>query len=144
MDLLDVAILGLRLALVATLYAFLLLVMRFAARSLRPAPAPKDVGLQLIVVDAGGSTLRQGEVIDVFDGTTLGRTADAGIVIADPAVSGQHARFARAQKDRTWMVSDLGSTNGTMLNAVPVTATTPLVVGDILTVGSVSFKIGAR
>src|SRR5438105_12240995 len=116
MDALDVVILALRLALVGLLYLFLLSVMRFAARGLRTAPAvarpPADSAeLRLIVVDAGGAALRAGQVVRLNDGATLGRGTAADVVLADSTVSAEHARVFRV--GRAWVVSDLGSTNGT-------------------------------
>ncbi|MCA1646327.1 MAG: hypothetical protein LC797_13010, partial [Chloroflexi bacterium] len=72
MDLLDVAILLLRLALVAVLYLFLVFVMRGAARGLRSAPrsahatpnvTQSSAELRLMVLEAGTSALRSGQVI---------------------------------------------------------------------------------
>jgi hypothetical protein len=145
-DLLDVAILALRLALVAVLYAFLLVVVRSGAHGLHAAatPGPRTARLHLVVVEAGGSSLTPGQVVEVFDGATLGRTAEADIVVADRSISARHARFARARMSRTWMVADLGSTNGTVLNDARVAGPTPLGDGDALVLGSIRFKIETR
>ena len=45
---------------------------------------------------------------------TLGRAPDNDVVIADPRASRYHARLAR--EDERWMLTDLGSTNGTRVN----------------------------
>jgi len=39
-------------------------------------------------------------------------------VVADSAVSGEHARLSRIGHE--WMVRDLGSTNGTLVNGEPI------------------------
>ena len=147
MDLLDVAILALRVALVALLYLFLLTVMRFAARGLRDGsavvkPRLSASELRLIVLDAGGSALRSGQVIDLADGATLGRSAGAEVVIADPAVSAEHARVFRV--GRAWRVTDLGSTNGTRVNETPVNGEVGLAADDVLTLGSVRLRVVRR
>src|SRR5438132_8607135 len=102
MDLLDVAILALRLALVAVLYLFLALVMRGAVRGLRtapplvvpgaaePSPATRGPGLRLVVLDAGGSGLQEGQAVELTDGAILGRGGRAEVVIADSSVSAEH------------------------------------------------------
>jgi hypothetical protein len=140
-DLLDLAILALRILLVALLYLFLGLVLRFASRSLRAEPAPRP-GLRLEVVDAGGAPLAPGDVIDVADGAVLGRTDRADLVVSDATVSVEHARVRRV--GRVWVITDLGSTNGTHLNDSPVSGDTPLAAGDVVRLGNVRLKVLAR
>jgi hypothetical protein len=150
LDLFDLAILALRIALVAMLYLFLLLVMRVAVRGLRTAPeaasaAPGSFGevrLTLSVVEAGGSSLTQGQVLEVANGAVLGRAERAEVVLTDMAVSAEHARLARV--GRVWVVSDLGSTNGTRVNDVAVHGEMPLAHGDVLGLGNVRLKVVAR
>jgi pSer/pThr/pTyr-binding forkhead associated (FHA) protein len=145
-DLFDVVILALRLLLVALLYLFLLTVLRIAARALWPV-APTSArsqvaALQLVVVDAGNSSLNEGQVLEFADGTTLGRAGRADVAFADPAVSSEHARIDRV--GRAWVVTDLGSTNGTRLNDEQVTGHAPLASGDILGVGTVRLRVQAH
>jgi hypothetical protein len=154
-DLLDLAILALRLLLVALLYGFLAAVLRLTTRGLRttaPAPPrldPPPMGdaaqtsrLQLVVLEAGGSSLAPGQVLEVADGAVLGRAEAAQVRLVDVAVSSQHARLNRV--GRAWVVSDLGSTNGTLLNDVPVQREARLKAGDVLALGNVRLKVGAR
>lgn len=142
MDLVDVAILALRLALVGVLYLFLITVMRAAARELRPAAA-RAAELRLVVVAAGESALKSGQVIELSDGATLGRSARAEVVLADAAVSAQHARVLRV--GHAWVVTDLGSTNGTRVNETPVADEgSQLAFGDVLALGSVRLKVVTR
>jgi hypothetical protein len=49
---------------------------------------------------------------------TVGRSQDNDIVINDPNVSRKHARISRA--DNGFVVEDLGSTNGTLLDGAPI------------------------
>jgi FHA domain len=145
-DALDVAILALRLALVLLLYLFLAVVVRLAARGLN-APvqassgAPRAAELQLLVEEPAASALPAGGVIAVHDGTTLGRAERAGVLVADPTVSAEHARIA--WRGRTWTVADLGSTNGTLLNERPVDGEAPLAPGDLLALGNVRLRVVA-
>lgn len=53
---------------------------------------------------------------------TAGRAADCTLVLDDDYASNRHARFV--VQDGTWMVEDLGSTNGTFLGRERVTAPT--------------------
>jgi pSer/pThr/pTyr-binding forkhead associated (FHA) protein len=49
---------------------------------------------------------------------TVGRSQENDIVIPDPNVSRKHARLSRA--DNRFVVEDLGSTNGTLLDGAPI------------------------
>ena len=148
----DVLILVLRIALVVLLYLFLAFVVRSALRALKtpaPAPAPAVVPrapvredrskLRLLVQQPGGSELRAGQVVVVDDGVLLGRGERAGVVLADPAVSAEHARLVRV--DGAWVVMDLGSTNGTLLNQRAVHGQARLQAGDELGLGNVRLKV---
>jgi len=140
-DLLDLAILALRILLVALLYLFLGLVLRFASRSLRVEPAPRHE-LRLEVVDAGSAALAPGDVMEVVDGAVLGRAEQADLVVSDATVSVEHARVRRV--GRVWVIADLGSTNGTQINDVAVNGETPIAAGDVLRLGNVRLKVLAR
>jgi hypothetical protein len=145
-DPVDVAILALRLALALVLYAFLWLVVRGAWRALRSAPAvvepatpPAQQCLRLLVIESGGSDLSAGQVIELPDGATVGRAERANLVVADPAISAEHARFALLAGQ--WIVADLGSTNGTLLNHALVDGEAALAAGDVLGLGQVRLQV---
>lgn len=71
---------------------------------------------------------------------SIGRTEHSDIKIDDPAVSEVHGYIK--QRDDTLVIGDLGSTNGTKINGVPLKP--PLVHEfideDILTFGRCSFQ----
>ena len=145
---LDVLILALRLLIVALLYLFLVVVLRTALASLR-ATAPLRSGsdaakqrLHLLVVEAGSSALSSGDVLEIPAGATLGRSDRTDVVLADTAVSSEHARVDRV--GRAWVVTDLGSTNGTRVNDAPITGRTRLAEGDVLSLGTVRMQVLAR
>ncbi|HTD79234.1 MAG TPA: FHA domain-containing protein [Chloroflexota bacterium] len=150
MDLLDLLILALRIVLVALLYLFLASVMRMAAGGLRPrrtrgvvepVPVPVPV-LSLVVLESGSSDLVPGQAVELKDAAILGRAERADVVLADPAVSSEHARVSRV--GRAWVISDLGSTNGTRLNDRRVDGDVPLAQGDVVALGNVRFRVGTR
>ena len=149
MDLLDLLILALRIVLVALLYLFLASVMRMAASGLRPrrtrgvepVPVPVPV-LSLVVLESGSSDLVPGQAVELKDAAILGRAERADVVLADPAVSSEHARVSRV--GRAWVISDLGSTNGTRLNDRRVDGDVPLAQGDVVALGSVRLRVGTR
>ncbi|REJ74151.1 MAG: GGDEF domain-containing protein [Acidobacteria bacterium] len=69
---------------------------------------------------------------------SVGRALSNSIVLDDDSVSRQHALFYR--RGDGFFVSDLGSTNGTLVNDFPVESETPLRNGDLVTIGGVVFK----
>ncbi len=98
------------------------------------APAEGE-GLAKLLVTAGP---QEGTQFPMYQDTmTVGRTtADTNwdIALQDRAVSRPHCRFMK--KGDGWSVMDLGSANGTMLNAAPVTAEArSLKDGDVLNIG---------
>jgi pSer/pThr/pTyr-binding forkhead associated (FHA) protein len=145
-DVVDLLILALRLLLVALLYLFLFAVLRLALAGLRsPAPASGQhpaQRLRLRVVEPGESSLRSGQIIDISDGTTLGRGDGADMVLGDTAISAEHAHVSRV--GRKWVVTDLGSTNGTRVNDALVNGRTSLAEGDVLGLGTVRLQVLPR
>jgi hypothetical protein len=142
-DLVDVLILLLRLLMVALLYLFLAAVLRMATRGMRPLATTTERGqvaqLKLIVVEPGNSRLNAGQVLELPDGATLGRAERADIAVADPAVSSEHARVDRV--GHAWVVTDLGSTNGTRVNDERVRGRARLASGDVISVGTIRLRV---
>jgi len=65
---------------------------------------------------------------------TIGRSSKADLVIADRSLSRQHARLFL--KDGQWLVEDLGSRNGTLLNRKVISDSVPLGDGDVIGLGA--------
>ena len=70
---------------------------------------------------------------------TIGRTRDCDLCLADLSVSRIHALLVR--REDGWVLSDLGSHNGTRLNGWLVREPVPLHVGDRLEFGSMAFVV---
>jgi hypothetical protein len=70
---------------------------------------------------------------------TIGRTQECDLRIADMSVSRLHAQLARDQDG--WLLSDLGSHNGTRVNGWLVREPVPVRAGDVLQFGSATFVI---
>ncbi len=68
----------------------------------------------------------------------IGRHSSCDIRLAPMTVSRQHARLVF--RDGGWTLQDLDSTNGTMVNGVPV-GRCRLTPGDDLTVADVAFRV---
>jgi hypothetical protein len=77
----------------------------------------------------------------------VGRMPDSALVLADPNVSRYHAEIrpapatlGGAEADRAYEVSDMGSTNGTKVNGIPVVNAQILRDGDTITVGATTIR----
>lgn len=69
---------------------------------------------------------------------TLGRESGNDIVVQDINASRKHAEL-RLNAQGIWVITDLGSMNGTVVNGVSV-ASQPLYPGDIVTIGKTDFE----
>jgi hypothetical protein len=141
LDPVELAILALRLVLVGVLYLFLWLVMRAALGSLRQAAPARAVRrpLVLALIEPGASSLERGAQLELQEDSVFGRAAPAAVVLDDPAVSAQHARVEPTRGG--WLVSDLGSTNGTRVNERPINGSVRLRKGDALALGPIRFEV---
>ena len=88
-----------------------------------PAPAPLDFPR------GSGTTF------------TIGRTQDCDLRISDMSVSRRHAELTRGEDG--WLLSDLGSHNGTRINGWLVREPVPLRPGDTVQFGSAMFVVQA-
>jgi Protein of unknown function (DUF3662)/Inner membrane component of T3SS, cytoplasmic domain len=97
-------------------------------------PAPTGGYIRAMLVGDGKRTVLSGERV------VLGRSRECDIVLDDPNISRQHAEVRR--EGETWMVADLGSTNGVKVNGRRVDSAA-LEPGDELTLGLVrlSFEV---
>ncbi|NOJ98971.1 FHA domain-containing protein [Corallococcus coralloides] len=64
---------------------------------------------------------------------TVGRATDNPICIQDTSVSRKHVTLRK--ESAGWMVSDMGSGNGTIVNGEPIAEETLLANGDVITLG---------
>lgn len=129
-----------RLAFLGLLYLFLAAVVRILVRDLRVAARATAVELgRLVVIEAPDGEPPPGTRLPLGAVTTLGRDVNSSIVLDDPFVSGSHAVLS--YRGRTWYVEDLGSTNGTYVNGLPIDGPTPMGFGDELQVGRVRLRL---
>jgi pSer/pThr/pTyr-binding forkhead associated (FHA) protein len=81
-----------------------------------------------------------GTVIPLTDQQiTIGRAADATLVLTDDYASTRHARLF--PQNGEWIVEDLGSTNGTYLDRQKVTQPTPVPVGMPVRIGKTVLEL---
>ena len=72
---------------------------------------------------------------------SVGRSEENAIVVRDPNVSRKHARFERLENG--FVVEDLGSTNGTLLDGAPIDRER-IESGDELTFGGITARFVRR
>jgi pSer/pThr/pTyr-binding forkhead associated (FHA) protein len=80
-----------------------------------------------------------GQTFEVGEEVTLGRAAGCGVRVEDSYTSSLHARLFR--RNGSLWVEDLGSTNGTWVNAERIGSTAKLGKGDLLQVGGTVFEV---
>ena len=88
---------------------------------------PQPAGGQPTLVLSDGRAFR---LVKPF--LTIGRLPECDLVLDDPGASRQHASIRRVQG--AWVIADLGSTNGTLVNGHPVNEH-ELQDGDTVTIG---------
>ena len=93
-------------------------------------------------VGAGSLVLPSGQRIPLGDRpVTVGRMSDCTIPLNDQNVSRHHAEIAPT--GGAYVVRDLGSTNGTMVNGTRIGGEQRLSDGDILSFGSTYVRFEA-
>jgi DNA-binding NtrC family response regulator len=100
--------------------AFLYLILR--------ADVPSNPGLRIRLGDLDRVELRRGR-------TTRASVEDGGasLELADPGVSGNHARLSKSAG--RWTIEDLGSKNGSLINGERLASPAALSDGDLIEVG---------
>ena len=73
---------------------------------------------------------------------TIGRDAGCDLVLGDRTVSRHHARLDRS--DDGWLLGDLGSTNGTLLNGWRIASPVAVRPGDRVSFGALTFIVSDR
>ena len=140
-------LLALRLGLIGIVFLFVLiaaLTMRSGLRTTRVlTPASRreqgGSGSRLVLVSAADTGYEPGTEFAVAGVMILGRDSGNGIVLGDSSVSGAHAQIERTA--RGWQLTDLGSTNGTLVNGRPVDGRgVALRGGERLTLGAVVLR----
>jgi len=137
------ALSALKYGLLALLFLFIWRAMRWVVRGLnvdrttpigsasRGAGATASVSPNMLVVHLEGQKPRTTRL----DGsTTLGRAIECDIRLDDTYASQQHARIF--DRNGSWYVEDLGSTNGTFVNEQRLVAPAMLTPGDKVRIGT--------
>ena len=156
----ELALTLVRLAFLGLLWAFVLLTVWVLRRDIRQPedstgsgrvkkksqgrqPKPPKIsrkqkvrGNRLVVID--GPLV--GAIVELAGAQiTLGRAPDSTIIIDDDYASSRHARIY--ESEGSWVVEDLGSTNGTWIDRSRITTPTVLPVGAPLRIGRSTLQI---
>jgi hypothetical protein len=101
-------------------------------------PDRKDRGAQLVVIEKG----KAGKAFPLAkDRVIIGRLGESDLVLSDPGVSRRHAEVRH--EDGNYVIADLGSTNGTMVNEATI-GERVLEEGDRITVGRTVLEFRRR
>ena len=151
-------VVALKIAFLALLWAFIAMVARVVKADLfGPAlslagggvsqagepvggPNPKRRGrsakvARLVVVEGAG----KGDTVPLQGEILVGRADDATLDIKDDYASGHHARFYRDEE--SWIVADLDSTNGTVVNGLRIARPTRVGDGDLVRIGRTGIRV---
>ena len=139
-DLPGILLLSLRFLLAICLYLFLAWALRIIwqdlrqskTASLKQAISPLQLTIEPGLDGAPIHFLTNPENI-------LGRSSNCDISVTDETVSSQHARFFYEHKQ--WWLQDLGSSNGTFLNDLPLEQPAVLADHDLLRFGRITAEI---
>lgn len=139
---LDWILLGFRILSTIVLYTFLGIAFYIIWRDLKSAEirnaAQTEVTAHLrVIATAEEKLMPVGEVLPLQPVTLLGRDPENTIALND--ASARHARLSR--ENGVWWLEDLDSQNGTLLNGLPLSKSTPLANGDIIGIGSTRFRL---
>ncbi len=92
---------------------------------------------RVLAIETGSQAGTRLALVDEF---RIGRAPDCALILNDDYVSGDHASLAR-QADGRWVLTDLGSTNGTFVNDVRVTVPTVVTTADSLRIGRTQMRL---
>ena len=93
----------------------------------------------LTVVSSKSESPTEGTRYSLVPLTTLGRSAGNTIIIDDEYSSNEHAVITWV--DQQWWLEDLGSSNGTLVNDLPINSATVITSGDLITVGQTQLQL---
>jgi len=134
-----VVVLILRILMAAALYTFVAFAFYVLWKSMRkPATAQGDKAMPMLILIPTDSPDEEAHRFDSPE-VIVGREKGCQFCMKDDTVSARHAMLSF--HNNQWWVEDLGSTNGTYLNLLPVTTPTVLVDGDTLIFGKVSLNV---
>lgn len=152
----DLIVAAVKIAFLALVWLFIL----FVADVIRRDMFGRTVGRKGVVAAPGGDALaqppsaliptrftitqgnQQGLSVPVQPTINLGRASDSTFHLDDDYSSARHAQMVQVDA-QTWLLHDLGSTNGTYVNGQLVTAPTPVTTADVIRIGRTHMRLEA-
>jgi Protein of unknown function (DUF3662)/Inner membrane component of T3SS, cytoplasmic domain len=107
--------------------------MIYGAERLRPAEAGPATRAATAIVVAEGRRIVVGAT-----GAVIGRSRDCDIVLGDGNVSRRHAELSPGGEG--WTITDLGSTNGVLVNGRRIRGSAALAPGDRIELGTTELR----
>jgi pSer/pThr/pTyr-binding forkhead associated (FHA) protein len=105
----------------------------------RPRRAKRTKGQPRVMTITNGPTA--GTQAELAGGTIMiGRGADCQLLLDDDYVSTRHARVVAGGENGVY-IEDLGSTNGTYVNGMRITAPTTITLQDTVRIGKTVLKL---
>ena len=130
-------------AIIAIIYIIIIFALRIMYKDIKGGAKKKPVikkTMGLEVMERGDNlNLRVGAVIPLNDELSIGRKADNILILGDKYVSSQHAKIYL--KNTNYILQDLRSTNGTIMNNKTVKDTVYIKKGDVIKIGTSTFKV---
>lgn len=136
----EAVILALRVGFAISLYLFVAVAILALRRALSHAGVPaRAVSARLVLIQGGTSGDAVGRSVSLAGGAMMiGRAPTNDIVVGDERVSARHARLDA--EGARWILSDVGSRNGTTVNGIPVTGPVLLAHGDEVGTGDLMWR----
>jgi hypothetical protein len=101
-----------------------------------PTASAAPVATRLVITEGA----REGMEMPLGGGPiTIGRSSESNVVIRDDYTSTNHARLDL--QGSAWVLTDLGSTNGTFVNGQKVTTPTTVAERTPITIGTTTFEL---
>ena len=135
----------LRVLFALSLLGFLYLVIRTTMKELQPfdganrgrsAMPPAEL---VTLPGESGSSVDEGLAFEIHGVTTLGRAESSRVLLNDNSVSVHHALLRPV--DGAWVIEDLGSRNGTLVNGRAVSGPVEVDCGDSIQIGRVRLRL---
>ena len=133
-----------RYAIIAIIYIIIGFALRIMYKDMKGGSVKKKPVIKktmgLEVIERGENfNLRVGAVIPLNDELTVGRKADNLLILGDKYVSSKHVRIFLKNSD--YVLQDLKSTNGTLMNKKKVVDKVTIKKGDEIKIGTSIFKV---
>lgn len=133
-----------RIIIIAIVYIIIFLALRVMYKDIKSGNKKSSVrrkrkfGLE-VIQNGKNTNLKKGSVIVLHRELTIGRKEDNSLILNDPYVSSHHAKVYLKNND--YILEDLESTNGTLLNSEKVSGKVYIRKDDEIKIGDVIFKV---